>query len=202
MSREIIAILRGVKPDEVQDIGDALVDAGIGMIEVPLNSPDPFRSIGILAEALSGRARIGAGTVLTPEEVNALNGTGGTFVVSPDCNPAVIDRTKALNMGSYPGVATPTECLTAVRHGADGLKFFPAFLIGVKGLAAIRTILPQGALTYAVGGVGPDNFQDWFDAGATGFGIGTGIYQPGMSAMTVHKRARAIVAAYDGAVKT
>ncbi len=143
MSREIIAILRGVTPDEVLEIGETLVDAGIDRIEVPLNSPEPFKSIGILAEGLKGRATIGAGTVLTPEQVDELKSVGGTLVVSPDCNPAVIDRSKELGMLSFPGVASPTECFTALRHGADGLKFFPGFLVGAKGLAAISAVLAQ-----------------------------------------------------------
>ncbi|MGP6088447.1 2-dehydro-3-deoxy-6-phosphogalactonate aldolase [Antarctobacter jejuensis] len=197
MSREIIAILRGVKPAEVLEIGQALVEAGVDRIEVPLNSPEPLCSIEALANGLSGKAQVGAGTVLSAEDVTAVHGAGGTLIVSPDCNPAVIDRSKALNMASYPGVATPTECFTALRHGADGLKFFPAFLVGTKGLAAIKAVLPADTRTYAVGGVGPDNFADWFSAGVTGFGIGTGIYKPGFSAETVAAKAAEIVAAYD-----
>ena len=197
MSREIIAILRGVTPDEVLDIGQALVDAGVDRIEVPLNSPDPLRSIALLASGLSGQAQIGAGTVLSAENVKAVQGAGGTLIVSPDCNPAVIDQTKSLGLASYPGVATATECFTALRHGADGLKFFPAFLIGSKGLGAIKAVLPPEAKTYAVGGVGPDNFDDWFAAGVTGFGIGTGIFKPGFTAETVAAKAAQIVSAYD-----
>ncbi|WP_417524703.1 2-dehydro-3-deoxy-6-phosphogalactonate aldolase [Marinovum sp.] len=197
MSREIIAILRGVTPDEVLEIGETLLEAGIDRIEVPLNSPEPFKSIGILAEALKGRATVGAGTVLEPAQVDELKSVGGTLVVSPDCNPAVIDRTKALGMLSFPGVATPSECFTALRHGADGLKFFPGFLVGAKGLAAISAVLPKGTKTYAVGGAGPENFGDWFDAGVTGFGIGSALYKPGMTAAEVGEKARAIVAAYD-----
>lgn len=200
MTREIIAILRGVRPDEVAEIGAALVEAGITTIEVPLNSPEPFKSIEILASQFGAHARIGAGTVLSPEDVDKVQGVGGALVVSPDCNPAVIDRTKANGMASYPGVASPTECFTALRHGADGLKFFPAFLIGVKGLSAIRAVLPPDTRTYAVGGVGPDNFAEWLAVGATGFGIGTGIYQPGMTADQVDLRAQAIVSAYDAAI--
>lgn len=197
MSREIIAILRGVTPDEVLEIGETLLEAGIDRIEVPLNSPEPFKSIGILAEALKGRATVGAGTVLEPAQVDELKSVGGTLVVSPDCNPEVIDRTKALGMQSFPGVATPSECFTALRHGADGLKFFPGFLVGAKGLAAISAVLPKGTKTYAVGGAGPENFGEWFDAGVTGFGIGSALYKPGMTAAEVGEKARAIVAAYD-----
>lgn len=197
MSREIIAILRGVKPGDVLEIGEALVAAGIERIEVPLNSPDPFRSIGELSSKLSHKAAIGAGTVLRAEDVDAVHGVGGTLIVSPDCNPDVIARTKALGMTSYPGVMSPTECFTALRHGADGLKFFPANLIGPKGLAAIQAVLPAGTRTYAVGGAEPDNFDTWFAVGVTGFGIGTGIYKPGFTAEQVAAKAAEIVAAYD-----
>lgn len=197
MNREIIAILRGVKPDEVLEIGQALVAAGIDRIEVPLNSPDPLKSIETLAGALSDHAQIGAGTVLTPQDVTAVHNAGGTLIVSPDCNPAVIEQTKALNMVSFPGVLTPTECFTALRHGADGLKFFPGSLLGPDGLKAIRAVLPPGTKTYAVGGAGPDNFAEWFAVGVTGFGIGSALYKPGMSAAKVAQHAANIVAAYD-----
>lgn len=199
MSREIIAILRGVQPDEVLEIGQALVEAGITRIEVPLNSPDPFRSIEALAGALAGTAQIGAGTVLRPEEVDAVHAAGGGLIVSPDCNTEVITRTKALGMASYPGVMTPTECFTALRHGANGLKLFPGSLIGIAGLKAIGAVLPPEARTYAVGGVGPNNFAEWFAAGVTGFGIGTALYKPGFTAAEVAARAAEIVAAYDAA---
>lgn len=197
MSREIIAILRGVKPEEVLEIGEALLREGIDRIEVPLNSPEPLKSIKVLADAIGDKALIGAGTVLTPKDVDDVHGAGGRLIVSPDCNPEVIDRTRALDLASYPGVATPTECFTALRHGADGLKFFPGSLIGPAGLAAIRAVLPQGTKTYAVGGAGPDNFAEWFAAGVTGFGIGSGIYKPGLTAQDVATRAAKIVATYD-----
>lgn len=197
MSREIIGILRGVLPEEVLDIGLALVAAGIDRIEVPLNSPDPLRSIEILATGLAGQATLGAGTVLTPSQVVNVQNAGGTMIVSPDCNPDVIAKTKELGLLSYPGVATPTECFTALRHGADGLKFFPASLIGPSGLAAISAVLPTGTKTYAVGGADPSNFADWFGVGVTGFGIGSGIYKPGFTTQDVAKKAAEIVAAYD-----
>ena len=126
---------------------------------------------------------------------------GGTLIVSPDCNLDVITTTKAEGMLSFPGVATPSECFSALRHGADGLKLFPSFLIGTKGLTAIAAVLPQGTKTYAVGGVGPENFADWIAAGATGFGMDTGIFKPGFTAENVSQRARAIVAAYDAATR-
>ncbi len=199
MSRPIIAILRGVRPDQVTDIGRALVEAGIDRIEVPMNSPQPFISIATLARNLAGEAEIGAGTVLTVEQVAAVKDAGGTLIVSPDCNPAVIEATKAAGMTSCPGVATATECFTALRHGADGLKFFPSFLIGPDGLAAIRAVLPPGTKTWAVGGVGPANFAEWLRAGVNGFGIGSALYTPELGVPEVRQRAEAIVAAYEEA---
>lgn len=200
MSREIIAILRGVTPEDVTDIGAALIEEGIDRIEVPMNSPQPLSSVEKLAMAFGDRAVTGAGTVLDPDQVRAVAGAGGRMVVSPDCNPAVIDATREQGLLSFPGVATPSECFTALRHGANGLKLFPAFLVGVEGLRAISAVLPGDTKTYAVGGVGPDTFADWAAAGVTGFGIGSGIYKPGFSPDEVRTRARAIVAAYDKAM--
>ena len=200
MPREIIAILRGVRPDEVEAIGEVLIQSGITTIEVPLNSPDPFDSIARLARAYSDVASIGAGTVLSKEDVTRVADAGGTLIVSPDSVPEVITATKAVNLVSYPGVLTPTECFCALHHGADGLKFFPSNLVGPDGLKAVSAVLPAGTKTYAVGGVGPGNFQSWLDAGVTGFGIGSGIYQAGMTADTVRQNASKIVASYDQAV--
>lgn len=200
MSREIIAILRGVKPDEVAGVGQVLVDAGIDRIEVPLNSPDAVGSIAVLADRFGGRALVGAGTVLTAGQVADIASVGGKMIVSPDCNPDVIQATKSAGLVSYPGVATATEAFTALRNGADGLKFFPAFLVGAKGFAALSAVLPPGTKSYAVGGVGPANFNEWFDVGITGFGIGSGLYKPGFSLDEVAKRANEMVAAYDTAV--
>lgn len=197
MSRPIIAILRGVLPEEAVAIGEVLIAAGIDRIEVPLNSPDPLKSIGSLVKAFGEGAMIGAGTVLTPRQVADVAAIGGRLIVSPDCNAEVIVATKAAGMASYPGVLTPTECFAALRHGADGLKFFPSFLLGPPGLAAIRAVLPPETETYAVGGVGPDNFAQWVAAGATGFGIGTGLYKPGFTPRDVAARAADIVAAHN-----
>ena len=195
--RNIIAILRGIRPEEVLAVADALIGAGITKIEVPLNSPDAIASVAALAGRFGGVAVIGAGTVLTPADVDSVVAAGGQLIVSPDANPTVIARTKALGLLSYPGVMTPTECFAALRAGADGLKLFPGSLIGPAGLKALRAVLPEGTEVLAVGGAGPGNFAEWFAAGASGFGVGTALYRPGEGAGEVAARAREIVAQYD-----
>ncbi|WP_416882162.1 2-dehydro-3-deoxy-6-phosphogalactonate aldolase [Marivita sp.] len=197
MTRKIIAILRGIAPAEAAPITEALIEAGITSIEVPLNSPDPFTSIKQMVDAFGQTALIGAGTVLNPDDVQRLHQIGAGMVVSPDCNPRVIVATKQAGMKSYPGVMTPTECFTALRNGADGLKLFPGSLIGPEGLKAIKAVLPPGTETYAVGGAGPSNFADWRAAGVDGFGIGSALYKPGASVAEIKTRAAEIVAAYD-----
>lgn len=195
--RHLIAILRGITPDEVVAASRALIDAGITMIEVPLNSPDAFKSIKLASEAYAGTAAIGAGTVLSIADVDAVRTAGGVLVVSPDTNPAVIERTKARGMASYPGVFSPTDAFTAIRAGATGLKFFPAEVLGPKGIRAMKAVLPPALPLYAVGGASPDNFAEYFAAGCAGFGLGTYIYKPGMTAGDIAERAKAAVAAYD-----
>lgn len=197
MSREIIAILRGITPSEAGPVADALVAAGITKIEVPLNSPQPFESIANILVSHGSEALIGAGTVLDVRDVDKLHKMGAHMVVAPDTNAAVIMATKQAGMLSFPGVMTPTECFTALQSGADGLKLFPASLLGVGGLKAIGAVLPEGTKTYAVGGVGPADFADWFGAGVTGFGIGSALYKPGMAVADVAARATDMVAAYD-----
>ncbi len=197
MTREIIAILRGITPDEAAPICEALITAGISKIEVPLNSPKPFESIAQMVLMAGKDALIGAGTVLTPDDVARLSDIGAHMVVSPDTNPEVIQATKAHDMLSYPGVYSPTEAFTALRNGADGLKFFPAFKLGTDGFAALSAVLPDGVKTYAVGGVGPANFADWQAVGITGFGIGSNLYKPGRDVRDVAQRAADMVAAYD-----
>ena len=197
--RPLIAILRGIRPEEAEPVLEALIAAGIGLIEVPLNSPEPLSSIRIMAAAAEGRARIGAGTVLTVAEVEAVEAVGGQLVVSPNVDPAVIRKTRAARLASFPGVFTATEALAAIAAGADALKFFPADLLGPAGIKAIATILPKHVPLLAVGGVDASNIGDYLKAGIAGFGIGSGLYKPGLGPDEVGERARAMVAAYDGA---
>lgn len=195
--RHLIAILRGITPPETLAVCEALVAAGITLIEVPLNSPDAFRSIEDAARAFQGRASIGAGTVLNTDEVNRIADIGGQFIVSPDTNADVIRQTVARGLGSYPGVFSPTDAFTAIRSGATGLKFFPAEVLGPKGIKAMKAVLPPTMPLYAVGGANPDNFAEYFAAGCAGFGLGTYIFKPGMSAVDVAQRATTAVTAYD-----
>jgi 2-dehydro-3-deoxyphosphogalactonate aldolase len=164
---------------------------------VPLNSPEPLQSIRIMAAAAGDRARVGAGTVLSAENVDAVKGVGGQFIVSPNADQAVIRRTKAVGLQSFPGVFTASEALAAVSAGADGLKFFPASLLGPEGIKAIGVVLPKTIPLLAVGGVDTANIAAYRKAGVAGFGLGSNLYKPGLSAAEVGKRAEAIVAAYD-----
>ncbi len=200
MTREIIAILRGITPKEAVDAAQVLIEAGIDRIEVPLNSPQPFESIAAMISAFGQRATIGAGTVLHTEDVQRLADIGARMVVSPNCNLNVIAATKDAGMESYPGIFTPTEAFDALHMGADALKMFPAEMAGPKGMKALRAVLPKDAKVYAVGGAGPDNFGEWFAAGANGFGIGSAIYKPGMSTADIAQQAGRIVTAYDTAI--
>ena len=195
--RHIIAILRGITTSEAVAVSEALAEAGISMIEIPLNSPEALTSIALAAQALGTRATIGAGTVLSKKQVDAVVEAGGKFIVSPDTNKMVIERTVAHGLLSFPGVFTPTEAFRAIRAGATGLKFFPAEVLGAKGIKAMKAVLPADIPLYAVGGANPDNFAEYFAAGCAGFGLGTYLYKPGMTLEVSKARAHAAVAAYD-----
>ncbi|MGF7148813.1 2-dehydro-3-deoxyphosphogalactonate aldolase [Sphingomonas zeicaulis] len=189
----LVAILRGVKPDEVEAIGDALVDAGFTLIEVPLNSPDPLVSIAALAKRLAGRALVGAGTVLTPAQVGEVAAAGGQLIVSPNTNAAVIEATVAAGMVSLPGCFTPTEAFAALAAGAHGLKFFPAEAMSPGVLKAQLAVLPRDVPKLVVGGIAPTNMGPWHAAGAHGYGLGSALFKPGLDAAAVGANARAFV---------
>ncbi len=191
----LIAILRGVTPDEVVPIGEALIAAGFTLIEVPLNSSDPIESIARLAAAAGDRAMVGAGTVLREADVAAVAGAGGTLIISPNANPGVIGATAARGLVSLPGIATPTEAFAAFDAGATALKLFPAEASSPAVLKAMRAVLPKSARVLPVGGITPDNMKPWLDAGAAGFGLGSALYRPGLSAADVATRAATFVAA-------
>jgi 2-dehydro-3-deoxyphosphogalactonate aldolase len=197
LGRNLIAILRGVTPAEGVEIGAVLAESGFDAIEVPLNSPEPLDTIGRMVAALPRHVLIGAGTVLTAEQVAAVHGVGGRLIVSPNFDPAVVGTTTRLGMVSMPGVFTPTEAFGALAAGASGLKFFPASILGAAGIAAIRTVLPPGVALGAVGGVSDEAFAAYAAVGVTVFGLGSSLYKPGFTAAEVQKRARAAVAAYD-----
>ncbi|MCT8991962.1 2-dehydro-3-deoxy-6-phosphogalactonate aldolase [Chelativorans sp. SCAU2101] len=197
LSRELVAILRGLKPEEAPGVVTALLEAGFEAIEVPLNSPEPFRSIEIARGLAPDKVLIGAGTVLTVEEVDRLRDAGGNLLVSPNVEPAVIERAAGYGMVTMPGVFTPTEALAALRAGASALKFFPASVLGPSGIKAIRAVLPPDVPVGAVGGVSESDFAAYYAVGVRTFGLGSSLYKPGASAAEVAQKARAAVAAYD-----
>jgi len=196
LRRGLVAILRGLKPDEAAGIGSAIFEAGIEAIEVPLNSPEPFVSIEALVRLLPG-ALVGAGTVLAPRDVDRLQDAGGRLLVSPNIDAEVMQRANHHAMVTMPGVFTPTEALQALRLGASALKFFPASVLGPSGIAAIRAVLPADAVIGAVGGVSEANFADYQKGGVRTFGLGSSLFKPGMSSAMVRERAEAAVRVYD-----
>ena len=191
----LVAIIRGVTPDETEAIGDAVFEAGIRIIEVPLNSPCPIDSIRKLAAKFGDRMLVGGATVLEPAQVGAVQAAGGRLIVSPNTNVAVIAAAVAAEMVSLPGYFTPSEAFAALRAGATALKLFPAEGASPAVLKAQRAVLPDDVPVLAVGGIKPDNMGPWLDAGADGFGLGGGLYRPGQSADETARKARAYVAA-------
>lgn len=191
----LIAILRGVRPDEVVDVCAALERAGVAIVEVPMNSPEPLVSIGKLTETFGDRLLIGAGTVMTPEMVREVHAVGGRLLVTPHADPELVRTAKGLGMMAAPGFFTPAEAFSLLRAGADAIKLFPAEAANPATVKAVRAILPPGTLVVPVGGVTVENIPAWTEAGAAGFGIGSSIYKPGDTPEIVEKKARALVAA-------
>jgi 2-dehydro-3-deoxyphosphogalactonate aldolase len=196
----IIAIVRGVKPEEVLSVAEALYSAGVRAVEVPLNSPDPFDSIKRLADAYGRRMVVGGGTILTPDQADKVAAAGGTLAVAPNTDPAVIRRAVALGMVAAPGFATATEAFWALDAGAKVLKLFPASTYGVDHLKALGAVLPREVVVAPVGGIGPDDIAPWRKAGAGCFGIGSDVYKPGMTPEEIQRRALALVAADKAAL--
>ncbi len=192
----LIAILRGITPDEAVPVGEALLAAGFRIMEVPLNSPSPTESIARMSKALGGRAIVGAGTVHETAQVDAVAAVGGTLIVSPNCDPAVIARTKALGLVSAPGIFTPTEAFAALRAGADLLKIFPGEATSPAGVKALAAVLPPDTRFVVVGGVAANDLGRWRAAPVAGFGIGSALYKPGSGLAEIRAAAGAFVAAH------
>jgi len=191
----VVAIIRGVRNEEAVEIGHALYEAGIRIIETPLNSPNPIESIRLLVEALGDRAVVGAGTVLDPADVKRIADVGGQIVVSPNTDPAVIEASLQAGLTPLPGFGSPTEAFTALKAGATHLKLFPASTYGLGHLKAVKEVLPPAAILMPVGGVKPEQFADWWAAGARGFGMGGDLYKAGRTPEDSAERARAAIAA-------
>jgi len=198
----LIAILRGLKPDESVAVGEAIVAAGFRCLEVPLNSPEPLDSIRRMRQALDGRALVGAGTVLTVTAVREVAEAGGQLIISPNTDTEVIHEAKALGLLSLPGFFTPSEAFAALEAGADALKLFPAEIAGPQGLKAVRAVLPAATRVYPVGGVDPASMPQWLASGASGFGIGSAVFKPGQAPEQVGANAAGFVAAWTAARQT
>lgn len=191
----LVAILRGIRPAEAEAVGAALVEAGIRLIEVPLNSPDPFASIARLVRCFGEDALIGAGTVLLPDDVQELADIGASLVIAPNCDVAVIEAARRAGLVAIPGAATPTEAFTAIRAGAAAVKLFPMEMIGLAGFKAMKAVLPPHVPLIAVGGVGAGNIAEFRQAGCHGFGLGSSLYKPGMQPEAVRAAAEACLEA-------
>ena len=196
----LIAILRGLRPEEAESIGSALYAAGIRIIEVPLNSPQPLRSLEILRRTLPDDCLVGAGTVLSAEQVRAVKEAGGQLIVMPHCDVQVLRAAKDAGLYLAPGVATPSEAFAALTAGADALKVFPAEQVGIGAMKAWLAVLPPGTALLPVGGITPDNMVPYLRAGAAGFGLGSALYSPGLPADEVGRRAQAFIQARHAAM--
>ena len=197
---ELVGILRGLTPERAPEVGALLVDAGFRVIEVPLNSPQPFETIKLLARA-HGDCLVGAGTVLTPAEVDRVHGAGGRIVVAPNCDPAVIRRALELGMRVFPGIATATEAFTAISTGAAELKLFPAATYGSRHLKALKSVLPRHVRVFPVGGIGAQDIPEWLASGADGFGFGSELFTPAYTLAQIEARARGLIEALRAATK-
>jgi len=200
LKRSLVAILRGITPDEVEAVVEALIDGGFEMVEVPLNSPDPFVSIERLSKQFGKDCLIGAGTVVSASDCVRVAEAGGRLMVSPNVDPEVLATAQARGMVTMPGVFTPTEAFLALRCGASALKYFPASALGPSGISAQLAVLPKGVVVGAVGGVSDKNLASYVAVGVRAFGLGSSLYKPGMTASDVRVTARASVQAYDEAV--
>jgi len=196
----LVAILRGLTPEEAPAVGDAIVESGFRLLEVPLNSPRPLESIALLSKRFP-QALVGAGTVLTAQDVRDVHAAGGELIVAPNFSAEVVAEAKRLGLVSLPGVMTPTEAFGALAAGATGLKLFPAELASPAVVKALLAVLPKGTPLMPVGGVTPDNMEAWRAAGSAGFGIGSALYKPGKSAEAVREDAQRFVAAFGGALR-
>lgn len=202
LRRGLVAILRGLTPDEAPSIAEVLIEEGFEALEVPLNSPQPLESIKRIVDRFGSSALIGGGTMLSTSDVDGVADAGGKLFVSPNVRPEVIARATERGMVTMPGVLTPTEAFAALDAGASALKFFPASILGPSGISALSAVLPKGTVIGAVGGVGPDNMADYVKIGVRTFGLGTSAYRPGDTPDQVRAKARALVAAYDAATSS
>ena len=200
--RPLIAILRGITPLEAESVSDILIEAGISIIEVPLNSPQPFETIERMVKFHGNKGIFGAGTVLKEYDVYRVQEVGGKIIVSPNLNTLVIKKTKELNMYSIPGVFTATECFDALDSGADALKFFPASLLREENFKALNAVLPENTISIAVGGISENTFPSWLKVNIKGFGLGSNLYKPGMLVEEIKLKAENIVKFYDNCVRS
>ena len=200
--RPLIAILRGITPLEAESVSDVLIEAGISIIEVPLNSPQPFETIERMVKFHGANGVFGAGTVLKEYDVYRVQEVGGQIIVSPNLNTLVIKKTKELNMYSIPGVFTATECFDALDSGADALKLFPASLLKEENFKALNAVLPENTISIAVGGISENTFPSWLKVNINGFGLGSNLYKPGMLVEEIKLKAENIVKFYDNCVRS